>query len=248
MPNALSPLACAWSLVRCWEGMTSAAAVGLSLLTAGCITRTPYPDEWATRTRPAENGRHEVAGQYLNRGVLAGARGGRRPVLLSDLLSLNLEKRLDVITERIQFPERAAALASPSEIVTLKIIEMQPPFLRIFPTRYRESAKRGSDAADTALSRFMPVQRWLRFEAPQSSPSPRDAFCMLHPDGQVDVGLLMSQGSAIILKLSKATDGALVGRLVDEGGGLIVVIPYYSSSDSWVRFEPAGVRRPANEP
>lgn len=69
---------------------------------------------------------------------------------------------------------------------------------------------------------------------------------MLHPDGQVDVALLMSQDSAIILKLSMATDGALVGRLVDESGGIILMIPYYSSSDSWVRFEPAGVRRLTN--
>lgn len=246
MLKALCPLARAWSVVRHWEGMASAAAAWVVLLTSGCITRTPYPEEWATSTQPAENARHQVAGQYLNRGVLAGAKGGRRPVLLSDLLSLNLEKRPDVITERIQFPERTAAGASPSEVVTLKIIEYQPSFLRIFPTKYRESAKRGSDAADAALSRIMPVQRWLRFDAPQSSPSPRHAFCMLHPDGQVDVALLMSQDSAIILKLSMATDGALVGRLVDESGGIILMIPYYSSSDSWVRFEPAGVRRLTN--
>lgn len=228
--------------------MASAAAAGVGLLTSGCITRTPYPEEWATRTRPAGNSRHEVDGQYLNRGVLAGAKDGRRPVLLSDLLSLNMEKRIDIITERIQHPERAAALASPGEVITLKIIEKPPPFLRVFPPRYRESAKRGSDAADTALARIMPVQRWLRFDAPQTSPSPREAYCMLHPDGQVDVALLMSQGTSSILKLSKAADGALVGRLVDEGGGLFLMIPYYSSSDSWLRFEPAGGRRPAHKP
>lgn len=212
------------------------SALVLALLGAGCVSRTSYPVDWSARGQGSGAEHQAVSGTYRNRGEIVDAKGGRHPVLLSDLLGVALEEQAHVISDRLNALGQGVAAGSEREVVVLEIGDrVELPLQRWVPVRYRRDWERGREFS----GKFLPDLRYFRWRVPPRNF--RQAECFRLSDGGVNVILVNGQGWTVRLRLRRAIDGSLVGQLKDEAGGMFSVIPYYSYHDSWVRFEPAPV-------
>ena len=185
----------------------------------GCLMSvfTPehgYPDDWPALARLGP-GCSELDGTYLNQGVAKAPDGAVVPIALASLIPK--QQHIDGQPDPSGPPQDAAQADS----VSLKM-----------------------QSATSAFS--LPYTKATISVAGKTDSYRVESICK--PEGLVyvldsstvgipAVGLAGDQARVF---LTRGQDGSLIAMIHDESGGLIVVIPYYSATYTWARFQPGG--------
>jgi hypothetical protein len=216
-----------------------AAGMVVSFLAlTGCITRTRYPADWAGLESGAGKSRAGIAGTYRNLGTHVDTQGARRPVHLTDLLSLILLPTTPPPAEFLAGQNPFLKPGVAPQNVTLELVPSSA-VARAFPMKHFRDAQRHVDEANASIQGFAPVLKTVRART-DGGVVIFESECVVLPGGSVSFTLQSFAEHRLQLRLRKASDGALVGRIDDSKGGYAaLVLPYFFWSDSWVRFEAA---------
>lgn len=188
-------------------------------ISTGCLMSvfTPehgYPDDWPALTRLGP-GCAELDGTYLNQGVAKAPDGTVVPITLASLIPQ--QQHIDHQPGPFGPPQDAAQADS----VSLKM-----------------------QSATSAFS--LPYTKATISVAGKTDSYRVESICK--PEGLVyvldssTVGIpaIGLAGDQARVFLTRGPDGSLIAMIHDESGGLIVVIPYYSATYTWARFQPGG--------
>ena len=192
-----------------------------ALINAGCLMSvfTPehgYPDDWPALTRLAP-GCTELDGTYVNQGVAKAPDGTAVPITLASLIPQR--RHIDDLPDPFSPPQDAAQADSVSLKMQSATSVFSPPY-----TRATISVAGKTDSYKV-----------------ESVCKPEGLLYVLD---SADVGSLLNIGLFVggqtRVFFTRGSDRSLIAMIHDESGGLIVVIPYYSATYTWARFQPGG--------
>lgn len=218
-------------------GAAVVAVALLTMLTVGCVSKTPYPADWAPHESTTGQRRRFAGGTYLNQGTFTGPKGVRGPILLTELLALSLQGNSWQVNDYLESLGSVPLKENHPRLVALEIMEADDPVGRL-AAKLGESSRRSYEAMAKAMDRFLPAMKKLRIRPLEPSAPPIETIGFVRTDGSFVVLLLSSGGQTVRCLLEQTADGALAGRIVDDSAG-VLIIPYYSYSDRRVRFEAA---------
>jgi len=239
------PVAVVWRVI--FRGTMAAGWMVLVLVMSGCVVHTSYPAGWPMLEPPAGQSPLSVAGSYQNLGTHVDDQGAQRTIRLTELLSW-----VPPATESARPPaeflmEEGGFLRAirPPDTVSLELSPSRAA-ASTFPMSVFSDAQAQMERVEARMERFAPVLKSVRARTADGTVVFQgDAAVM--PNQSVLFPLASSQGHHLTLKLRKARDGALVGRIDHLQSAPwtqgIPYLPFFYWRDAWVRFEPvSGLR------
>lgn len=224
------------------RGLVAAGWTVLASAMTGCVVHTSYPAGWPALETPAGRSPRSVAGRYQNAGLHVDDQGARRTIRLTELLAC-------VAPVSASAPPPSEILAGGTGFLRERrapdtvTIELSPSrtAAHSFPMNVFADAEALMERADARMEKVGPVVKSVRALA-------EDGTVLFQRDGGVLPGqsvffpLSSSAGHSLTLKLRKASDGSLVGRIDHLQSAPWTMgnpyLPFFYWRDAWVRFAP----------
>jgi hypothetical protein len=215
----------------------------LTLAMTGCVAHTSYPEGWPAQETPAGQPPRSVAGRYHNAGMHVDSQGAQRTIRLTELLVCVAPGTAPAPPPPEFLADSSGFLkqSRPPDTVTLELSPSRTA-ARSFPMKVFADAEAQMERTEARIEKFAPVVKSVRVRS-------ADGAVLFQRDGAVfpsqsmTFPLLASNGHNLSLKLRKASDGSLVGRIDHLQGApwarhMGGYVPFFYWRDAWVRFAP----------
>ena len=228
-----------------WVGCRSLFAAGctaLVLAMTGCVVHTTYPSDWPALAPSAGQSPRSVAGRYQNAGMHIDDHGARRTIRLTELLACvtpvtaSAPPPSEFLAESTGFLRERRA----PDTVTIELSPSRTA-AHTFPMNVFADAEAQMERMDARMEKFAPVVKAVRARSADGTLLFQNDAAVL-PSQSVLFALSSSQGHRLTLKLRKANDGSLVGRIDHLQSAPWTMgnpyLPFFYWRDAWVRFAP----------
>jgi len=228
-----------------WVGCRVLLTAGFTVLVlamTGCVVHTSYPADWPALEPPAGQSPRSVAGRYQNAGMHIDDQGARRTIRLTELLSC-VTPATESSPPPSQFLAESSGFLRPMRAPDTVILELSPSrtAAHTFPMNVFADAEAQMERVDARMEKLGPVVKSVRARSADGTILFQNDAAVL-PSQSVLFALSSSQGHRLTLKLRKAKDGSLVGRIDHLQSAPWTrgnpYLPFFYWRDAWVRFAP----------